>query len=96
MIDYYECWFNSSDFFGSLFVKSVNEFPENSPISTIANHHRTWLLDKFKSVLGSDEKAINLLVLLDGATVHEKLYRDKTSIKSIKDILNKAMYYGNI
>lgn len=93
VIDYYEHWFNSSDFFGSLFVKAINEFPENETISAIANHHRKWIMTKFESILGSNEKALNLLVLLDGAMVHEQIYRDKTSIKLVKQALKKAGCY---
>ncbi len=93
VIDYYQQWFYSSDFFGSLFVKAVNEFPESKAVSDIASQHQQSLLLTFTSILGNEKKALNLLLLLDGATVHEKIYRDKTSIYFVKQALKKEGYY---
>lgn len=86
IFDYYDNLFNSKDFFGSLFIKAVGEFPDNDIISDIAVNHKKLMITIFKGVLANEENAIQLSILLDGAIVREKIYKDKRSLDLIKNL----------
>lgn len=89
VLDYYENWFNSSDFGGSLFVKAVNEFPDDDEIKNIARHHREFLKDIIVQSLDNDDKfalAKHIMILLDGAIVHRRIYQSD-SLEIVKDFV---------
>ena len=84
ILKWYENWLYSADFYGSLFVKAINQFPNNQYIRDIAFEHSKHLKKLFQLALNSQEKSDYLFALLAGATVREQVYKDKTSLSLIK------------
>lgn len=79
ILKWYENWLYSADFYGSLFVKAINQY-----IRDIAFKHSKHLKKLFQLALNSQEKSDYLFALLAGATVREQVYKDKTSLSLIK------------
>lgn len=79
ILKWYENWLYSADFYGSLFVKAINQY-----IRDIAFEHSKYLKKLFQLALNSQEKSDYLFALLAGATVREQVYKDKTSLSLIK------------
>lgn len=89
VFDYYSKLLNSKDFHGSLFIKAANEFPENDTIARIAITHKKWLVNYFQDILGNEDYALLLFILLNGAIVRESIYRDKFSLSLVRNLFNK-------
>lgn len=83
VLNWYKDWLYSADFYGSVFLKAVNQFPNNQRIGDIAIEHSNWLKKMFKVALDSEEKSEYLFTLLNGAIVREQVYKDKTSLNPI-------------
>lgn len=83
IFNWYQRWFDSSDFHGCMFIKASEEFPEKgSRVKEVSQEHKSWLAgltEGFLKEIGvKNPRAISLhlMVVLDGLTVGCNLYHD--------------------
>jgi AcrR family transcriptional regulator len=91
MFDVYEEWARSPDFCGCTFIKASVEFSDlKSPIhAACAEHKRLMLryiqeLAEANGIRNSEEVAIQLLLLLDGATVFTQVFGSAEAFQQAK------------
>ncbi|MGV1760335.1 TetR/AcrR family transcriptional regulator [Rhizobium sp. A22-96] len=83
---WHEAWFATPEFAGCLFERALAEFGTDYPkISTIAIQYKQtmteWMRDILKTVLPEQAAARTasiLMILLDGATIDARAFRDPT------------------
>ncbi len=82
LFDWYEAWMTSEDFYGCMFIKATEEFPDvELKIRQISQDHKTWLVDVIDGLLqecnvkASSDNAMFILMVLDGMTVRANLYK---------------------
>ena len=80
LFDWYEAWFNTSDYYGCMFIKASDEFPNiGGRIKAISKAHKLWLegvLDELlqeMAVKAHTSLAIAIMVMLDGLTVRTNM-----------------------
>lgn len=86
IFDWYGEWFKQEEFFGCMFVKASDELLPDSALERIIVEHKNWLLATIQSILNNmdiknDELiARQIRVLLDGAIINERVFRDGKAI----------------
>jgi AcrR family transcriptional regulator len=92
MFDVYEEWAKSPDFCGCLFINASAEFPNlKSPIHALCAEHKRLMLNyigKLTEEAGikkSEQIAIQLLLLFDGATAFTQVTGSTEAFQQAKD-----------
>lgn len=91
---WYDNWFCDNNFFGCLLAKVIGEFPENIKIREIVLQHKLWFINFIKDILDemklddSENKAIKIVIVLEGATSLHNLFRDNISLKNSQEIVS--------
>lgn len=86
IFDWYNGWFANEDFFGCMFVKASDELLPDSSLEETIIENKKWLLKTIKSILNEmDIENVELVarqirVLLDGAIINEKIFKDGKAI----------------
>lgn len=89
IFDWYHHWFSQDNFHGCMFIKALDELPYNTNSRNISILHKEWTVSLLQEVLQSmgleNHKllAFQMRMLLDGAIIHEKMFKDQTSISAV-------------
>lgn len=85
IFEWYKEWFLSADFHGCMFIKAVEEFPEvASTIRNASQSFKVWLGKLISSLLkdcgvkSHVEMSDHVLIILDGLTVRENLFKSES------------------
>lgn len=89
IFDWYDSWFASSDFYGCMFIKASEEFPElESGAKKISQAHKTWLAKQIEVILieiGSNHPkklAQHVVHVLDGLTINHNLFGSGAALQT--------------
>ncbi len=81
VFQWYEKWFEQTNFYGCMFIKASEEFSQATPkIRRISQGHKQWLTDSLEALLVSlnvehpASLAHFIMVTLDGLTVNANIF----------------------
>lgn len=95
--DWYRNRFQQSDFYGCMFVRAVDDIVGNPEIHEATFNHKEWLTQKIYDILSKSNirdartKAMQIRLILDGASVNENIYKDHQAIDLAWDITLKIL-----
>lgn len=92
ILNWYDNWFRSENFYGSLFIKAVNEFPTHDDILQIAMNNHQWLMTMIYEALPNEQVAKALITMLNGAIVHQAVYKDNIALNLIRQTFAEGDY----
>ncbi|HRM15781.1 MAG TPA: TetR/AcrR family transcriptional regulator [Acinetobacter parvus] len=102
IFDWFSSWFFSEEFFGCMFMKAQEDFPENLKFRKITLEYKNWLnheitnIFKDAKIKNPEEMASLFIIVLDGLTIKASLgiliENDlKVSWKMLTSSLNKTI-----
>lgn len=92
LIDIYEKWFLSENFYGCPFHKAIAEFPEkNHPVHQKIKDHYDLLMNFLTKTIKSKTLASQILLVLEGSIIKAKISSDYTSSKEAWKIISKLI-----
>ncbi|GAB3050978.1 TetR/AcrR family transcriptional regulator [Acinetobacter apis] len=89
IFDWFNHWFNQDNFHGCMFIKALDELPYNTNSRNISILHKEWTVSLLQEVLQSmglenhQQLAFQMRMLLDGAIIHEKMFKDQRAISAV-------------
>ncbi|MBF7690393.1 TetR/AcrR family transcriptional regulator [Acinetobacter pollinis] len=102
IFDWFEKWFYQEDFHGCMFIKALDELPHHPDSQTISKAHKQWLTDTIEqllqemNVVDNHKLAIQIRLLLDGAIIHEQLFKDYQAITFAWDVVAAMLSHATI
>ncbi|WP_028875467.1 TetR/AcrR family transcriptional regulator [Teredinibacter turnerae] len=100
VFDWYDDWFSSATFYGCMFIKASEEFPDSqNTLKKVATTYRIWLAGLLEGILrelgARNAKKLSVLTvtLLDGLTVSSNMYvgdqrpSTKEAFKYVKSLI---------
>lgn len=102
IFDWFEKWFNQDDFHGCMFIKALDELPHHPDSQAISKGHKQWLTDTIEqlleemNVVDNHKLAIQIRLLLDGAIIHEQLFKDRQAITLAWDVVAAMLSHAEI
>lgn len=99
LFDWYANWFKQKDFFGCMFVKANDELIHDVLLIPIIIEHKTWLTNTITIVLKdikTELSALQIRIILDGATVNENVYGDNAAITESWALIETMLNYAKL
>lgn len=99
IFDWFSHWFSQDNFHGCMFIKALDELPYNTSSRNISIVHKEWTVSIIQDTLQSmqlenyETLAFQMRLLLDGAIIHEKMFKDQRSISAIWPLVLKMVHH---
>ncbi|MCF9033686.1 TetR/AcrR family transcriptional regulator [Acinetobacter nectaris] len=102
IFDWFSKWFYQEDFHGCMFIKALDELPHHPNSQIISKAHKQWITDLISSLLAqmnvknNEQLAIQIRLLLDGAIIHEQLFKDHKAIDLAWDVVAAILSHAKM
>ncbi|MFD1261548.1 TetR/AcrR family transcriptional regulator [Entomomonas asaccharolytica] len=88
LFDWHQQWFQQKNFYGCLFIKANEEFPEHPSIQQLVQKHKQYLQKLIEDILieGKIDQAVNLAAhittILEGLIISNNIFKQQQTIES--------------